>query len=92
MDISDSEVVWIQFLESPIAELEGFGIETKFITQLETRFGLYIKNLQVLTPQQTVDVTRNFGRVSVVKLSNALRAYLEFLQDEQLRKTEGTSC
>lgn len=79
MPIIENEDLWLRFLDSPIAELEPFGLDIKFIGCLEAEFGLYIKDLQ---HQRSDDLLRlrNLGQKSAIRVSNALAAYWKDLQ------------
>lgn len=66
---------WEQFLETPLAELEKHGLDTRTIMILEDEFGIHVSDLSRISPKEVLRV-RQIGWVSVQKLQSALGALL----------------
>lgn len=74
--------VWIEFLESPLAELELYGVPSKYLTSVEEAFGLYVKSIYPFTEEEIISRSSNFGRPTMIVFKKALRQHLK----EILRK------
>lgn len=81
----ENEKAWIEFLETPIAELEGYGLDIRFIGELEDVYGLYIKDLRTATAGDICSVTRNFGVVAVKQLSRSLSLCWKEIESDRFR-------
>lgn len=72
-DLSE-DPLYQQFMETPLAELEGYGVDYSTIESLEKAYGIYIKNLIGLEPVEMRRTMRNFGHVRLAKLRIAMHA------------------
>lgn len=60
------------FLEMPLASLAYYGLDEASITLLEERFGVYLKDVVHVTPEDCLRIV-GFSRVRLKKFRTALR-------------------
>ena len=80
MDLNVEEKVWIEFMESPIAALEDYGVDPRIMQSCEENGVIYIKQLQCMTVDDIMQY-ENFGETMCRKLVAALALYLEHLSE-----------
>ena len=66
--------------ETPIAELERYGLELKIIAHLERTCGLYLESVLIKTREQLVAIPM----LNEIQVDRLLKAMLLFLEDEEL--------
>ena len=68
---SNKEKAWVEFMETPLAELETYGMVPKYITQVEEKFGLYVRDV-VNLGKFDLDNLPNFGKATRRKFIDCL--------------------
>lgn len=79
--ISHSDRRFYQFMETPLAELEEYGVDYCTIDLLEQSYGIYIKDLVGVDPRAMKRQLRNFGDARLTKLRLAMDLYWRAIQN-----------
>jgi len=66
-----------EFLETPVAKLEQYGLPVRAIDALEAAGVLYVKQLQDTTAKNLTDTIGNIGDKHVEALQRALKRLYE---------------
>lgn len=80
-----------ELLETPIAELEQFGLSTTMISCLESHFGLLVVDLCGVTEDRLRELPR-VSNVRIAEICNALRLFFhtkgDWNEDDDHCRTE----
>lgn len=71
--------VWIDFMESPVAALEDYGLSLRAINCIEENFGIYIKYIRYADEAELAK-TMNLGVKQRKSLKIALEQYYSDLK------------
>lgn len=72
---------WVEFMETPIAALQEYGMELRTINKLEEHFGIYIKDLHAVQPDD-LDRAMQFGMVQKERVQLTLRKCYADLEEK----------
>lgn len=77
---------WIEFMESPIAVLEDYGLPLRAINRIEEKWGIYIKDIQMMDEAAFRELP-DMGDVFLKALKASLNLYL--IEIREHRKING---
>ena len=80
---SQRDKAWMEFMETPLADLERFSMGPKYLSKLGEVYGLYVKNLIAVTAEDLSRV-QNFGVGNRKNLARSL-----FLLQEEIERRYG---